>query len=366
MKKTDTALNAIAIFGLMAYLTFGLFSFFWFVKPSMDGINGWRAYGDSDVYRETAVSLQQRGAATAAVGLLSISSNLILPSMIAAVLGPDVNIVIFNFILFGFSIWMLVKTFPSLKWYVFLPLVFASGTTFEALFTLNKEIFAFFSAVLIARWFKTRSPGLALSLIILSALLRWEQAFVIIVFFCLIRLKISPRRAALILLILISAAYPAAIAWFLQGIPVALRQSTSSTLYERIDWLQSYGLYFLLVIPKAVIALLSQIVRFWQPFLDSERLHDLNNGAFVLLDQLCFCAVVIALWRKREHLSASPICYFGLVYGLIYLAAPMNQPRYLYMLFILMAALVSSSEMQSLGMTRSLARTPRMLTAAPR
>jgi hypothetical protein len=40
--------------------------------------------------------------------------------------------------------------------------------------------------------------------------------------------------------------------------------------------------------------------------------------------------------------------YFALVFCVIYFAAPENSPRYLYMLYVLMSALLSSSELQTL------------------
>ena len=112
--------------------------------------------------------------------------------------------------------------------------------------------------------------------------------------------------------------------------------------------LQNHGLYFALLLPKMIIALLSQVVRFWEPFADPKRLHDLNNGVYVLFDQLCFCTVVLASWRKRLWVVANPVIYFLLIYALVFLAAPMNQPRYLYMLFVLMTLVLSAPELQSL------------------
>lgn len=348
MSGRERALNSIAFCGLAMYFVLGIVSFYAFVEPSLNGTNGWRAYGDSGVYMDTAAYLRDQGGAAAVVALLSLARNLIIPAAVALALRTAPHIAIFNGAVFFVALVILGRTFSQFRWYIFLPLILASATTYEALFTLNKEIFVLFCAVIFARWFKTRSGVLICFLILFSLALRWEQAFAILIVLILFRLKVPPKYAAAVLIIGISIAYPIAMAWVTRDIPEDLIGSSSSDLYGYMNVLQNHGLYFALLLPKMIIALLSQVVRFWEPFADPKRLHDLNNGVYVLFDQLCFCTVVLASWRKRLWVVANPVIYFLLIYALVFLAAPMNQPRYLYMLFVLMTLVLSAPELQSL------------------
>ena len=346
MLKKGTVLNALAFCGLAAYLGLAAVSFFTFVEPSLNGTNGWRVYADSQVYMDVADTMRDQKAGEAAVALISIARNVILPAFVALTLKTVGNIAVFNILVFLCCLGVLAQTFSSFKWYIFLPILLASPTTYEALLTLNKEIFVFACAVAMARWFIKRSAVSMVCIIVLSMILRWEQALVILCFLLLLWLRVLPKRAAAVLIIGISAAYPFAMASVDVGADV--RESSSSAFFAQINVLQSYGLYFALLVPKMIIALLSQVARFWTPFVDTERLHDLPTGPFVLVDQLCMCVVTIISWRRRLWVAENPVVYFIMVYCLIFFAAPENSPRYLYMLFVLMAAVLSSPELQSL------------------
>jgi hypothetical protein len=349
MLRRRAALNSIAFCGLAVYLLLAAISFFTFVKPSLNGTNEWRVYADSLVYMDVGDSMRTNGASVEAVALMSPARNLTVPGFVAFALQTPANIAIFNVMVFIAALLLLERTFSTFKWYVFLPIVLASPTTYEALLTLNKEIFVFFGAVVLSRWFKSRSAILMTLLILLSLVLRWEQAFVILFFLILLRLKIPPKGAATAMIIVISAAYPFAMASVDVGGDV--KQNSSSALFAQLNVLQGYGLFFAVLVPKMIIALLSQVVRFWSPFVDQERLHDLPTGLFVLVDQICMCLVIVASLCRRLWVADNPVVYFIVVYCLIFLAAPENSPRYLYMLFVIIALLLSSNELQALRIT---------------
>jgi hypothetical protein len=340
-----TALNAIAFGWLGVYLLLAAVSFFTFVEPALNGANGWHFNSDTQVYMNVADSMRDQGTGAAIVALMSLARNLILPGLVALMLRTPANIAVFNLLVFIAALVLLARTFSHFKWHVFLPIVLASPNTYEALLTLNKEIFVFLSAVVLARWFKTRSAVLMVFLILLSVVLRWEQALVIICFWMLVGLKVAPKRAAVAMIIGISLAYPFAMASVDVGGDIT--QSSSSAFFAEINLLQSYGLYFALLVPKLIITLLSQIVRFWVPFIDTIRLHDLTTGLFVLFEQICMCVVVIVSCFKKLWVKENPVIYFVLVYAVIFLAAPENSPRYLYMIFVLMAVVLSSPELQT-------------------
>jgi hypothetical protein len=346
MHARATALNSITFCALAVYLVLAAASFSAFVEPSLNGTISWRVYADSRIYMDLGDSIRLQGGGTAFIALISLARNMIVPSFLAVWLQTATNIAVFNVIIFFAALVLLARTFSHFKWHVFLPIVLASPTTYEALLTLNKEIFVLFCAVVLARWFKTRSNLLMLCLILFSAALRWEQAFAIFCFLILLGLKVSPKRAAVAMIVGISLTYPLAMASVNIGSDV--KQSSSSALFAQINVLQSYGLYFLLFVPKMIIALLSHVVQFWMLFLNRERLHDLPTGVFVLIDQICMCFVIVISLCRKLWVGENPVVYFIMVYCLIFIAAPENSPRYLYLLFVLMTVVLSSPEMQSL------------------
>jgi hypothetical protein len=346
MPRKEAALNGIAFCGLAIYLVLGAISFYTFVEPSLNGTNGWHFNPDVQKYMDLADSMRENGAREETAAVISLARNMIMPAYVGLVLQTAAHIAIFNVALFLLALGILAWTFSQLKWYVFLPIILLYPNTYEALWTLNKEIFVFLSAVVMTRWFKTRSSALMIFIIPLSMVLRWEQAFVILYFLVLLWLKVSPKRAVAILIIGISLVYPFAMASVDVGGDV--RESSSSALYAHINKVQSYGLYFALLVPKIVIVFLSQVVRFWTPFINTERLHDLHTGLFVLFEQLSICFVFIVSLCKRLWVKENPVIYFVLVYAVIYLSAPENSPRYLYFLFVLIVAVLSSPELQSL------------------
>jgi hypothetical protein len=340
-----TVLNAIAFCGLAAYLLFAGISFPTFVEPSLQGTSPWRVYADSDQYRVVADYIEDQQSSDALIGLLALSHNSLLPALLALVLKTDAGIAMFNVILFLFSLLILARVSPQFKWYIFLPVLLAGPLTYMALLTLNKEVFVFFCAVLIARWFQSRSWASMAFLLVVSLLLRWEQALVLFVFLLLLKLRVKPWPAVIALVAGISIIYP-----FVMPLVVVsdVREKSSSAFFAQINVLQSYGLYFVLLVPKLVITLTSQLVRFWLPFVNSDRLHDLPTGPFVIPDQLCACYVLIESWRRKLWVVENPVIYFALVYLVIFIAAPENSLRYLYLLFVLILSLICSPELQAL------------------
>jgi hypothetical protein len=351
-----TALNGIAFCMLALYLVLGSISFVTFVEPSLNGTNGWRAYGDSDVYMDEANAMRDSGIENEVMVGISLSQNFIVPATVGALLQTWTRVAICNIVIFIFSLVVLARTFAHIKWYVFLPIILASTYTYQALFTLNKEIFVFFSAIIMARWFMTRSPRLIIMLILFSMALRWEQAFIILFYLLIQWLRIPLKRAMILLIVGISVAIPFAMASV--GLQTDVTKESSSALFANINLIESYGLYFVILTPKIAITLLSGVVQFWKPFVDPARLHDLNNGLFVIIDQICLCSVVIVTWRKRLWLKENPVIYFVLIYVLIDFAAPVNAARYLYLIYVLMATVLSSHELQSLRIHKDATTSP--------
>ena len=130
-----------------------------------------------------------------------------------------------------------------------------------------------------------------------------------------------------------------------EGIEIA----SDNALFAPINDLQEKGLFPLLLIPKLLIAMTSQLLRPWQPFTDERKLHSMMTGIFVMIDQFWLCVVTIIAWRKKLWRLSNPIIYFVLLFVLITIAAPLNSPRYLFFAYVLMAIVLSSRELQTLG-----------------
>lgn len=356
MIEKRSAFNMIALLGLAVYLTLAAISFVTFVEPSLKGTSEWRVYADSTVYMEIADDLRLDTGFGAVVALLTPSRNVVFPALVALVLKTSANIAILNVSLFLVGIGILAWGCRGLRWYVFLPLLLVHPTTYQALLTLNKEIFTFFSAVVFVKWLQTKSSWLITMLIVVSFFLRWEQCLALVCFLVLRSMGVGLKRASLAIIVTISIAYPFAIASV--GLPATdTAENAASIVYMYLNRLQLYGLYFALILPKLAITLLSQVIRCWVPFIDEVRLHDLPTGLFVLGEQLCMCILAFRVWRQKLWSAKNPIVYFSTVYCIIFLAAPLNSPRYLYLLYVLLAALLSSRELQSLRNPEKTSRT---------
>jgi hypothetical protein len=332
--------NKTALVGLALYLSLSAVAFYGFVNPSLNGWNKWRVGADSATYVRVAEQIHH---SDDLIPLLGFAQNLILPALVAVLLKTTLNIAIFNISLFLFSVYIIAKTLPGFKQYIFLPFVLLAPTTFSALLTLNKEIFVLFSAVLLLRWLTNGSRGLLLFLIALSLVLRWEQAMVILLFAVVRRLNWSPKRVFWLLLFGISCLFPL----IHRTIPLPPNLKVSSGVIEVMNKMQDQGLYFLLFIPKLITALASQLFRWWIPLFDKERFLDLQTGVFVIGNQFCMVALAVFVWRKGLWRLSNKVVYFVIIYIVLFCSAPLNSPRYLYMVYIVVAGFASSPSLQS-------------------
>ncbi len=315
-------MDVVAICFLALYLLACGVLFTSWVEPSLRGSSEWRIGADSSTYEVFAENLYP---------FLSVTENEIGPVMEASLLKERWAFAVFNVTLFLASLLML----RQVRFWIFLFWVLINPLTFSALLTLNKEIFAFVSAVALWRWLHDpRKRWLALALI--SAFCaRWEQVFVIIVFFVMRRIK-RRNLAMLGLIILISLVLALALSYIeIEGFE---EHSASS---RALTALEAKGLYFADFPVKLAIALTSRILLFWEPFFDSRRLHDLQTGLFVLGNQLCMCAALGWLALKKRLELANDVAYFLLIYAMIFCAAPLNQPRYFYAIYVLAALAIS-------------------------
>lgn len=264
--------------------------------------------------------------------LITPGANLFGPVMLALWLRSFQNIAIFNVTLFLLALFLLRKE----RWDIFIFWILINPLTFPSLLTLNKEILTLFCAVLFFRWLKTRRMPWYLSSVILSAAVRWEQAFVLLLFLPMMYFR-HRRRAVLSLIIMLSVMGP-----FLKIAFDSITTGTGqSVVTDTLSRLQGFGLYFAVLPLKLVVMLTSEVVQFWNVF-DDRRLHDLQTGLFVLGHQLCMCALLLLSWYKRLTKLSLDTTYFIVIYAVIYCAAPLNQPRYFYFIYVLAVLVLSS------------------------
>ena len=326
------AFNCSALAFLTIYLIVCGFLFSAWVEPSLRGSNDWRVGADSLVYMEAADNW------VGGQSLVTPTANFLGPVMIALWLRDPREIALFNVALFLCALFVLLDK----SRYIFLFWILVNPLTFPSLLTLNKEILCLFCAVLFWRWLLTRQTLVLVAAIGLSAVVRWEQAFVLLAFIAMLRIK--NRRKALASLILgISIASPI-VRVYLDPTQLGEEQSAVTGLLVK---LQDYGLYALVLPAKVLSALTSQIVQFWD-LLDFKRLHDLQTGVFVLGDQLSMCAILLFAWKRKLLRLSNEAVYFIAIYVVIYCAAPLNQPRYFFFCYVLIAAVIANSPSRSL------------------
>jgi len=105
-------------------------------------------------------------------------------------------------------------------------------------------------------------------------------------------MKVSPKRAAVMLIVGISAAYPFAMASVDVGVDPKV--ISTSVLFAQINVLQSYGLYFALLVPK--LMMLCCLKSFNSGYLSlTKHVCTISQLVYLFsLIRLCMCFVVLA------------------------------------------------------------------------
>jgi hypothetical protein len=325
---------------LVALLTFiGICTvvYFAYVAPWIAGDINIRMGADSDRYWDSVKDLRLGEGGP----LFTATTNFLGPVAIGLLLRNGVGVMVFNILLFLLAM-KVASSIPDVDVSVFGFLLFLNFELIPSLTTLNKEIFALFSSVLIAKYLYAKKPSaLALLGVLLVALFaRWEEA-AILIFYLILRFVFRYRRktALISLIALVTVAFPVGLRvlgldlstfdWLMQG-------ANTIIVLNKIEY--AYGFPFV-VIPKIVMTVAGSWVSYSFYTANPGIVGGFTDPQQEIFQPLgCVALTVVfayAFWTKRMKLS-SPIAMFVVITLIVTAATPFIQPRYLYGAYVML------------------------------
>ncbi len=236
---------------LLFYLAICVMVYFAYVEPWIAGDISIRIGADSDRYWNSVKELRSG----ASMPLLSATGNLLGPVSVGLLLHNGVNVMVFNILLFLIAM-KIASTIPDVRVGTFGFLLLLNFELIPSLTTLNKEIFALLSSVLIAKYLYAKKPGALalLGVLLVAAFSRWEEAAILILYLILRGIFGTHRKTALIALVgFLTIAFPVGLRvlgldlstfdWLMQGANTIL-------VLNKIQY--AYG-FPLVVMPKIVM-----------------------------------------------------------------------------------------------------------------
>jgi hypothetical protein len=322
---------------MLFYLAVCVVVYVAYVAPWMAGDVNIRIGADSDRYWD---SIKQFRSGTS-MPLLSATGNLLGPVSIGLLVRTGVGVMIFNVALFLLAM-KIASSIPNVNVGIFGFLLLLNPELIPSLTTLNKEILALLSAVLIAKYLHTKNPTFLMlfSVLLVAVVSRWEAAGILIIYLAMRRLFGNRPKTALLLLILaIAVAFPltlrvlgldlTAFDWLTQGANTIL-------VLNKIEY--AYG-FPLVVLPKILMVVAGSWISpaFYtanpgivQGFTDPQQEIFQPLGCLAMMGVLAY-----ALWTNRMKLR-SPVAMFVAITLIITAATPFIQPRYLYGAYVML------------------------------
>jgi hypothetical protein len=271
------------------------------------------------------------------------SSNLFGPVLEAELLRTDLNVALFNCLLFVFCLSILRST-PQFDRGTFLLLMMMNPFLITSLITLNKEIFALSGIVVFVRYleakrFRAAWLGLALTL---SLFARWQQVFVLLLYVAY-ESKLSPLRGrrrwgVAITLLGFTIGYGLIYRLVPFFFAALLAQAEAGHTIVILDNIQARFGFPLVAIPKIMMNCLG---RFITPvyFLHDYFLGDFTDwlSQIILPMHTLLLSALLAgmLFARKLRLQHAPV-YLLVFYLLMTAVNPMIQPRYEYAAFVLL------------------------------
>ena len=295
------------------------------------------AYWDASGVRTTnfADQEQQVGA--------SASSNLFGPVLEAEILRTDLNVALFNSLLFIVCL-SILRSMPEFDRGTFLLLMMANPFLLTSLISLNKEIFALAGIVFFVRYTgakRFRLWWLSLALV-LSLFARWQQVLVMVLYVAY-ELKISPLRgrrrwgvAVTVLGFTIAYGVIYRIAPFFFA--ALLVQAEAGHTILILDHIQADFGFPLVAIPKILMNIMGHFI---SPgyFLNDYVSGDFTNWRdqiFMQVHTLLLTALLMGMFFGRKLRLRYPPVYLLVLYLLMTAINPMVQPRYEYAAYVLL------------------------------
>jgi hypothetical protein len=303
-------------------------------QPAIAADSG--AYWDASGVRTINFAEQQYEGADA-------GSNLLGPVIEAEVLRTDLNVALFNCLLFVMCL-SILRSMPEFDRATFLLLMMANPFLLASLISLNKEIFALAGIVVFVRYTSAkrfRFWWLALALG-LSLFARWQQVFVLLIY-VVYESRISPlrnhrRRGIAVTLLGFTVLY--GIVFHLAPFLIAalLAQAEAGHTILILDNIQGNFGFPLVVIPKI---LMNCMGRFITPgyFLHSYATEDFTNWRdqfFMQIHTLLLTVLLVGMFFTRKLRLRHPPVYLLALYLLMTAVNPMVQPRYEYAAYVLL------------------------------
>ncbi len=326
---------------LLAFLSMCVMAFFTIEQPSEKGESGLRLGADSQTYYRIADLI--RGGDATNIALLSLGGNLIGPLSMIYILKLPFWIMVGNIILFAAAVQACARI-QGLSRARLALLLALNATTLVSLATLNKEIFALVSTLLLCRYLYSdqKSKILLALILVIGFLARWEQPAITLLFLFMRRentfLRRHPLLAIAALVASISIAYPLALRSSSVDLAWATDQAQIGGAIITFNKVQASFGYALVLLPKALMALYNRSLtpRYFVTDYLQQDFHDLANQFVIHLHCFAMLLLSAAAFLKGKLQLRRPLPFFMAVYLVVTAANVFIQPRYQYPVYVLL------------------------------
>jgi len=309
----------------------------------IDAINGvidFEFYADSETYMEYAKD------GITFFEMILFNPNLIGPVYLARFLGNNYNLIFFLNAFILFYSYKLVTTNFKVNRYLLLFLWILSPMMISSVLSINKEIVAVLSSIMVLVYIKNGKYLYLAGAICLGLFVRWQQVLFVLLLASLFS-NLNPLRnkmflSFILLLLGISILYPLATIGTVQEMIVASEDVNNadggSGIYFLLNELQSKPfMYTILFIPKLIFLLFSTLTRVGT----FGKLDSFYNDTIVFAQCVCYLFISILLVIKKKISFKNLFFFSALIYCLLFTLSPIFAPRYLFIFYILSAVAVS-------------------------
>jgi len=331
--------NTIVLCVLMVfYILFSLLLFFSWINPSLAGETTSHIAADSNRYMYFADSLREGGNDPfVLMSMYSFPNTLWAPVMMAIIFPSAFLIVIVNYIIFLWSVWLLDKV-ANIRLGLFLALLLGNYTTLISLLSVNKEILDLLSTAFFCYWI-SRKRAWALVLALVIALVNRYEVCAAMLLYMVVQSRWNPiRKYRLIVLIVVcilcSIMLPIVLS---HDMSLRLEEAQSSIGAEGsgllivLDSLQMHYLFFLATIPKMVLNLFGELRRI--PHFDA---GDPANTSIIFFNNVANLLVVVLLATQNRLRLRRDWMYYAAINAVIMSVTLVVQPRYFYSFYVIL------------------------------
>ena len=330
------------IWTFCTYLAFCWVCFFAFEQPRLNKESYFRFGADSPTYWDEMEYQQQH--ADSGKTLVSFDANLFGPVAIATVLRSGIAVGIFNILLFFVAV-EIACSIPGVDRYRLLFLLMICSETAPALVTLNKEILVLFSVLLLAKYIysERRSPFLMAAVLIASALTRWEQVAIILLFLFLQRkgsvFQRNPRFAVASVIAALTVIYSLIAMIPGSGIASFMQFSKDANTIAKLNTIQAHFGFPLVFAPKIIMDISGQLIRpvTFFGWLSAYGFSDIHSAIIIPLFSAVLIPILVISYRRGLLNPRRPIALLIIIYLLVVAVTPFVQPRYNYFVYVLLA-----------------------------